>query len=121
MLVEMKKMMPDYAPEVLAQRMPPLDPVQNSQGGFDDKMVVIDASDRHDIRGFALPLLLDLDRKKRFLHDVSVNGLDSLLDPVRSGQSPHPFYISDPAARSDVMQFLRGLDTRGSSTLADRR
>ncbi len=116
MLVEMKKMMPDYQPEVLGQR-PPLDPIQNSAGGFDDKMIIVDASDRKDIRGFALPLLLDLDRKKHFFHDVSVTGLESVLDPARGGQAPHAFYISDPSARADVVQFLRGLDTgTGSQT-----
>ena len=110
MLVDMKKMMPDYQPEVLGQR-PPLSPIQNSAGGFDDKMIIVDASDRHDKRGFALPLLLDLDRKEKFLHDVSVTGLDSLFDPARGGQAPHPFYIEDKASRRDVVQFLRGLDT----------
>lgn len=110
MLVEMKKMMPDYQPEVLGQR-PPLSPIQNSAGGFDDKMIIVDASDRGEIRGFALALLLDLDRKERFLHDVSVNGLDSLLNPSRGAQAPHPFYLKDQSARNDVVQFLRGLDT----------
>lgn len=110
MLVEMKRMMPDYQPEILGQR-PPLSPIQNSSGGFDDKMIIVDASDRKDIRGFALPLLLDLDRKEKFLHDVSVTGLDNLLNPSRGAQSPHPFYVSDQSARNDVIQFLRGLDT----------
>ncbi len=113
MLVDMKKMMPDYQPEVLGQR-PPLSPIQNSAGGFDDKMIVVDASDRHDKRGFALPLLLDLDRKEKFLHDVSVTGMDALLDPKRGNNAPHPFYIADPSERGKVVKFLRSLDTEES-------
>lgn len=110
MLVDMKKMMPDYQSEVLGQR-PPLSPIQNSAGGFDDKMIIVDASDRGDKRGFALPLLLDLARKEKFLHDVSVTGLENLLNPSRGAQAPHPFYLEEQSARKDVVQFLRGLDT----------
>ncbi|MDQ3563300.1 MAG: hypothetical protein M3436_03880 [Pseudomonadota bacterium] len=118
MLVDMKKMMPDYQPEVLGQR-PPLSPIQNSSGGFDDKMIIVDASDRGDKRGFALPLLLDLDRKEKFLHDVSVTGLDALLDPKRGDTAPHPFYIADPSQRGEMVDFLRSLDT-GESPVAKR-
>jgi len=58
-LVDMKRIWPGYAPEVLARRDPPLTPVQNSPGGFDDKMIVVDASDRGAKRGNALPMLRD--------------------------------------------------------------
>ena len=109
-LVDMKRIWPGYAPEVLARRDPPLTPVQNSPGGFDDKMVVIDASGRGDIRGNALPMLLDLARKQMFLHDASVPGLDALLDPKRGAKAPHPFYIADHSQRRDAVAFLRGLD-----------
>lgn len=112
MLVDMKTIYPGYQPEVLAQRKPPLSPIQNSPGGFDDKMIIVDASDRGDKRGNAMPLLLDLARKKRFLHDVSVMGLDGLLDPKRGATAPHPFYIADPSKRTEMVQFLRGLDTQ---------
>ncbi|MBA3848152.1 MAG: hypothetical protein H0X45_16095, partial [Planctomycetes bacterium] len=111
MLIEMTRIYPGYEPVVLAQRDPPLSPIQNSPGIFDDKMIVVDASDRGDIRGNALPLLLDLDRRTVFLHDVSVHGLDSLLDPKRGATAPHPFYLSDPEQRKDVAMFLRSLDT----------
>ncbi|MBC8002868.1 MAG: hypothetical protein H7X97_09810 [Opitutaceae bacterium] len=110
-LVEMKKISPSYDPKVLEQRTPPQSPIQDSAGGFDDKMIVIDASDRGEKRGNALPLLLDLARKKIFLHDASVKGLDSLLDPSRGETAPHPFYIKDAGQRKDVIEFLRGLDT----------
>jgi len=102
---------PAYRPEIIAARMPPQDPVQNSPGIFDDKFVVVDASDRGDPRGNALTLLLDLSRKPRFLHDASVPSLDALLNPARGATAPHPFFIADPSGRSDVVQFLRGLDT----------
>ena len=108
-LVDLKILWPGYAPQVIAQRQPPLDAVQNSPGTFDDKMIVVDASGRGDKRGNALPLLLDLARKPVFLHDASVPSLDALLDPVRGTDAPHPFYVKDKAHRDDVMQFLRGL------------
>ena len=104
-------MWPDYQPEVIAKR-PPLSPIQNSPGIFDDKMIIVDASDRGENRGVALPLLLDLARRTVFLHDASVTGgLEELLDPKRGPSEPHPFYIEDKAERADVIGFLRSLDT----------
>ncbi len=110
-LVEMTSIWPGYTPTVLAHRKPPLSPVQNASGTFDDKMIVVDASDRGDKRGNALPLLLDLDRRTALLHDVSVAGLDNLLDPSRGRNAPHPFYIDDPSDRAEVVLYLRSLDT----------
>ncbi len=72
-LIPMKKIFPGYSPKVLAIRKPPLSPIQNSPGTFDDKMIVVDASPGGEIRGNALPLLLDLAGKQRFLHDDSVS------------------------------------------------
>ena len=74
-------------------------------------LVVVDASDRGGTRGNALPLLLDLDRKSLFLHDASVTSLDELLNPERGRLSPHPFYFADAGQRSDMVAFLRSLDT----------
>jgi len=108
-LVRMEEIMPGYKPEILGRRQPPLSPVQNSPGTFDDKMIVVDASDRGEIRGNAMPLLLDLAPKQHFLHDSSVAGLDRLLDPARGKMEPHPFYISAPTERADVVAFLKGL------------
>ncbi|MBA3685376.1 MAG: hypothetical protein H0W72_09060 [Planctomycetes bacterium] len=110
-LVAMSDISPSYAPEVLAQRTAPLSAIQNSPGTFDDKMIVVDASTRGEIRGNALPMLLDLDRRSVFLHDSSVQGLDALLDPARGPQAPHPFYVADAKQRSDMVLFLRSLDT----------
>lgn len=110
-LVAMERIFPGYQPTVIAQRKPPLSPIQNSPGTFDDKMVVVDASPRGDIRGNALPLLLDLARKPVFLNDDSVPSLDALLDPKRGARAPHPFYVVDPAKRKEMVEFLRSLDT----------
>lgn len=112
LLVEMKRLWPGYNPTVLAQRKYPLDPIQNSPGTFDDKMVVVDASLRGAKRGNALPLLLDLARKPMFLHDASVPNLDALLDPARGKKAPHPFYIGNISQRADMVAFMRGLDIK---------
>jgi cytochrome c2 len=111
LLVPMKRIYPGYRPAVLAKRTPPLSPIQNAPGTFDDKMIVVDASDRGSHRGNAMPLLLDLARKPVFLHDASVPSLDALLDPARGATAPHPFYVRDSAKRADTIAFLRGLDT----------
>jgi len=92
-----------------------LSTILNSPGTFDDKMIVVDASDRGENRGNALPLLLDLARTNIFLHDASVSSLDELLNPPRGASAPHPFYIADASQRADMVEFLRGLDTSGSS------
>ncbi len=112
----MKTIFPGDNPVVLAQRMPPLNPVLNTAGSiFDDKMAVVNASLRGAERGIALPLLLDLARKPVFLHDNSVPTLDNLLNPSRGPLAPHPFYLSDAGQRADMAEFLRSLDTNSSS------
>ncbi len=112
-VLPMKRIFPGDAPMVLAQREPPLNPVENTPASiFDDKMAVVNASLRGEVRGIALPLLLDLGRKPVFLHDNSVAGLDDLLDPKRGPTAPHPFYLSEPAQRGDMTAFLRGLATK---------
>ena len=120
-VIAMATIYPGYAPVVLAQRMPPMTPIQNSGGPnpfFDDKHIVSDGSATGKIRGTALPLLLDLTRKTRLLHDDSVVGTDfrsaanNLLDPARGAMAAHPFFVSDATRRSDVVEFLRSLETR---------
>lgn len=112
-MVPMKTIFPGDDPVVLlAMRDPPLNPILDTPGNtFDDKMAVVNASQRGSIRGTALPLLLDLARKPTFLHDDSVLSMDSLLDPNRGSAAPHPFYFSDQAQRDDMIEFLRNLDT----------
>ncbi|MBA3639527.1 MAG: hypothetical protein H0W53_09615 [Acidobacteria bacterium] len=109
-LIELQDLWPDYKPEVIAKRMPPFSPVQNSPGGYDDKMIVVDASDR-DKRGHSVALLLDLGRKQVFLHDASVQGLDMLLNPARGEKAPHPFYVPDGGTRKDMIAYLLGRQT----------
>ncbi|MEP6705857.1 MAG: hypothetical protein ABJB34_13705, partial [Acidobacteriota bacterium] len=112
-IVPMKTIFPGDNPVTLAQRMPPLNPVMDTNGNlFDDKMAVVNASIRGEIRGIGLPLLLDLARKPVFLHDNSVSTLEMLFDPSRGMNAPHPFYISDMTGRSELVAFLRSLDTR---------
>ena len=111
-IVSMLSIFPGDNPVQLATRTPPLNPVLNTVNNiFDDKMAVVNASIRGEIRGEAMPLLLDLARKPNFLHDNSVPTLDSLLNPSRGTTAPHPFYLSDAAQRADMVEFLRGLDT----------
>jgi hypothetical protein len=112
-IVPMAKIFPGDNPVVLlAMRDPPLNPILNTVASiFDDKMAVVNASQRGDIRGTALPLLLDLARKPDFLHDNSVPNLDTLLNPSRGMMSPHPFFIEDAGDRADMVEFLLELDT----------
>ena len=108
----MKTIFPGDNPKVLAQRTPPLNPVEDTPGyTFDDKMAVVNASIRGEKRGIAMPLLLDLARKPVFLHDDSVHSLSDLFDPKRGAKAPHAFYLSNAKERADVVQFLRSLDT----------
>ncbi len=112
LLVDLKTMWPAYTGLPVGKRGDTnLDTILNALGGYDDKMVVVNASIRGEKRGVALPLLLDLARKDFFLHDASVAGLASLLDPQRGKDAPHPFYVNDPKLRADVVEFLSALDT----------
>lgn len=113
MIVPMKTIFPGDNPVVLAEREPPLNPVQDTPNSiFDDKMVVVNASLRKLERGIALPLLLDLARKPVFLHDNSVPDLETLFDPKRGPNAPHPFYVEAQGERSDVIAFLRSLTAK---------
>jgi hypothetical protein len=94
LIVGLKQLWPGYRPIVLMPRVKTLSPVQNAPGIYDDKLIIADASKRGDPKGIAMPLLLDLARKRMFLHDASVHGLESLLDPRRGAKQPHPFYIA---------------------------
>lgn len=110
-IVPMKRIFPGDNPVTLAQRMPPLNPIMDTPGSFfDDKMAVLNASLRGEERGVAMPLLFELFRKPVFLHDNSVPSLESLFDPYRGQQAPHPFYITDMKQRTDLVTFLRSLD-----------
>ncbi len=107
----MARIWPGDHPMVLAQRDPPLNPVLNSPGVFDDKWAVVNASQRGEKRGVAMPLLLDLARKPVFLHDNSVPTLEDLFDARRGATAPHPFYLDDARQRADMAAYLKSLDT----------
>lgn len=111
--VPMKTIFPGDDPvTLLAAREPPLNPIVDTPTSiYDDKIAVVNASQRGGIRGSVLPLLLDLPRKPNYLHDSSVPTLDNLLDPVRGANAPHPFYFADKASRDDMVAFLRSLGT----------
>jgi cytochrome c2 len=112
-VVAMATIFPGDAPVTLAQRTPPLNPVLNTPGSvFDDKMAVVNASIRGEIRGTALPLLLDLANKPVFLHDNSVPSLDALLNPTRGSTAPHPFYVPNLTDRADVVAYLKAQEAR---------
>jgi cytochrome c2 len=110
-IIETSVIFPGDMPVVIAARDAPLSPIENTAGNtFDDKMIVINASIRGLKRGSALPLLLDLARKPVFLHDNSVATLEELFDPARGAMAPHPFYLTDAAARTQMAAFLKSLD-----------
>ena len=116
----MKTIFPGDNPVVLLpMRDPPLNPILDTPNNlatvniFDDKMAVVNASIRGGIRGTVMPLLLDLARKPSFLHDRSVPSLDSLLNPARGANAPHPFYFTDAAQRADMVEYLRSASTTG--------
>lgn len=116
MLVEMKTIWPGYTAIPVGKRGDTkLSTILNAAGTFDDKMIVVDASDRGEKRGNTMPLLLDLARTNIFLHDASVPSLDNLLDPSRGESAPHPFYLADAIQRAEVVEFLKGLDTGPSN------
>ncbi len=113
--VPMKTIFPGDNPVVLlAMRDPPLNPILDTPTSiFDDKAAVVNASLRGGIRGAVMPLLLDLARKPNFLHDNSVPSLDKLLDGTHGPNAPHPFYLTDPGQRADMVEFLREASTSG--------
>ncbi len=98
-------------PSTVAPSITSLVPVRNSVGIFDDKLIIVEASNLGLPRGDALPMLMDLKRKPVFLHDNSVASLDALLDPKqRAADAPHPFFVGNAAERADVITFLNSLD-----------
>ena len=107
----MAQIWPGDNPMTLAERDPPLNPVLDSPGFFDDKWAVVNASQRGEIRGVAMPLLLDLARKPVFLHDNSAPTLEALFDERRGTTAPHPFYLPSARQRTDMAGYLKSLDT----------
>lgn len=111
-ILPFEKVWPGYEPKAMEKRKMPLSPITDSKGIYDDKAVIVDASERGEKRGVALPLLLDLARKPALLHDNSVATLDELLDPMRGAEAPHPFYVEDRQERAAMTAFLKQLSAR---------
>jgi len=115
-LLNLSSILPGYKPVAAGVRGDPKQSaILNSPGDFDDKMVVVDASDHGEPRGNALPLLLDLNRTNLLLHNGSVHSLEELLNPNRGKKSPHPFYFKNATQRAEVVEFLRGLDVNAKN------
>jgi hypothetical protein len=67
-------------------------PIRDNPGTFDDKAIIVEASNRNQPRGAASPLLMD--------------------PAARPVGSPHAFYVTDPAERALVVKFLKSLDDK---------
>lgn len=108
-VIDMKTIFPGDTATIIGKR-PVFNPMVNTAGRtFDDKMISMNASLRGLNRGAAIPLLMDLGSKKRFLHDASVDGLEKLFDSGRGSSAPHPFYIKSED-RKDLIAYLQSLD-----------
>jgi hypothetical protein len=127
-VIPMRTLYPAYMPAVIADRPAPLTPIADSAGPnpfFDNRVIVLDASVRADAlrptrdnaKGYALPMLSDMSRKRFLLNDSSVSGPSFkdaailLLNPSRGPTAAHPFYLDNAQDRTDVAEFLRGLTT----------
>jgi hypothetical protein len=121
MLVDLNRIWPDYTPLLPVKRQAPLSPIQNSLGRFDDKMIVVDASDRGEPRRRApaaarsraphrLPARRERDRRpRRVARSKARRGLTA------------PFYFKDKMERAAVIGFLRSLDTSSNKTASAQR
>ena len=117
-----KSLYPGYTPTVVATRPAPLSPIQKSLGGpspfYDNRLIVFDATREGGVKGFGLPLKLDLARRTALLHDDEIVGSaatfdsasDAMMNPaLRDPMAAHPFFISDPAERKAVIEFMKSL------------
>jgi uncharacterized protein (TIGR03437 family) len=115
-------MYPGYSPTVIFNRAAPLSPIQKSFGGpspiYDNRLVVMDASPDGGVRGFAVPLKLDLARRTSLLHDDEISGAtfdeaaDIMMNPAkRNSKAAHPFFVSDANDRKAVIEFMKSLTT----------
>ena len=127
-IIPMQGIYPGYQPKVIFNRPAPLSPIQKSGGPspfFDDRVVVIDASRGGGPRGMALPLKLDMVRRTSLLHDDEIVGAsfdeaaDTMMNAAkRDPKAAHPFFVSDPADRKAIIEFLKSLTTASPSFTA---
>ena len=108
-IIDMKVIFPGDSASVFGKRPIALPMLNTSGRTYDDKMITMNASIRGKNRGIAVPLLMDLARKPKFLHDGSVDSLEKLFDSGRGSKAPHPFYVSKEE-RLDLKAYLESLD-----------
>jgi uncharacterized protein (TIGR03437 family) len=119
-IVPIERLYPGYNPTVVFKRDAPLTAIQKSFGGpspfFDDRVVVLDASVGGGVRGYALPLKLDLARRTSLLHDDEITGatFDEAADTMmnaskRDAAAAHPFFVADANDRKALIEFMKSL------------
>jgi len=79
---------------------------------YDDRLTAMNAGWTKGPKGYKVPQLLGLYLTAPYLHDGSVPSLDALFSPERGPAAPHPFFISDPEGREDLITFLLAWDGR---------
>ena len=124
MILPIKTMYPGYNPTVVSTRPAPLSPIQKSFGGpspfYDNRLIVADATREGLVKGFGLPLKVDLARRTSLLHDDEITGTTGTFDEVadimmnpakRDSKAAHPFFVADANDRKAVIEFLKSLGT----------
>jgi len=78
----------------------------------------VDASRNGGVKGYALPLKLDLARRTSLLHDDEIVGTtfddaaDQMMNPAkRDPKAAHPFFIANATDRQSVIEFMKSLGT----------
>jgi uncharacterized protein (TIGR03437 family) len=123
-LVPIKSIYPGYNPTIISTRSAPLSPIQKSFGGpspfYDNRMVIVDATREGNIKGFGLPLKVDLARRTALLHDDEITGVTGTFDEVadimmnpakRDPKAAHPFFVPDATERKALIEFMKSLGT----------
>jgi uncharacterized protein (TIGR03437 family) len=121
-IIPIASMYPGYSPTVVFNRAAPLSPIQKSFGGpspiYDNRLVVMDASPIGGVRGYALPLKLDLARRTSLLHDDEITGVsfddaaDTMMNSAkRDPKAAHPFFVAAANDRKALIEFMKSLTT----------
>jgi uncharacterized protein (TIGR03437 family) len=128
-IIPITALYPAYNPTVIFNRAAPLSPIQKSFGGpspiYDNRLVVVDASPGGGVRGYALPLKLDLARRTSLLHDDEISGAtfdeaaDTMMNSAkRDSKAAHPFFVADANDRKALIEFMKSLTTSAPSFTA---
>jgi hypothetical protein len=109
-----KAMYPGNNPTVVFMRPAPSLPF------YDNRLIVPDARREGNVKGFGLPLKVDLARRTALLHDDEIFGVSGTLDEAadimmnpaaRDAKAAHPFFIADATDRRAVVEFMKSLGT----------